>query len=34
MITSLSPLVYVRRNPGKTLPIAFVIILAVSLNRR
>lgn len=31
MITSLSPLVYVRRNPGKTLPIAFVIVLAVTL---
>ena len=31
MTPSLSPLLYVRRNPGKTLPIAFVIVLAVSL---
>jgi len=31
MASSLSPLLYVRRNPGKTLPIAFVIVLAVSL---
>jgi ABC-type lipoprotein release transport system permease subunit len=31
MTSSLSPLLYVRRNPGKTLPIAFVIVLAVSL---
>jgi ABC-type lipoprotein release transport system permease subunit len=31
MTSSLSPLLYIRRNPGKTLPIAFVIVLAVSL---
>ena len=31
MASSLNPLLYVRRNPGKTLPIAFVIVLAVSL---
>jgi ABC-type lipoprotein release transport system permease subunit len=31
MTSSLSPLLYVQRNPGKTLPIAFVIVLAVSL---
>ncbi len=31
MITALNPLLYVRRNLGKTLPIAFVIVLAVSL---
>lgn len=31
MVSSLSPLLYVRRNPGKTAPIAFVIVLAVSL---
>src|SRR5437764_13072911 len=31
MTTSLSPLLYVRRNPGKTLPIAFVIVLSVTL---
>ena len=27
----LSPLLYFRRNPGKTLPMAFVIVLAVAL---
>ncbi|HLJ53502.1 MAG TPA: FtsX-like permease family protein [Chthonomonadaceae bacterium] len=31
MTGSLNPLLYVRRNPGKTLPIAFVIVLAVTL---
>src|SRR5437016_9625358 len=31
MASSLNPLLYVRRNPGKTLPIAFVIVLAVTL---
>jgi ABC-type lipoprotein release transport system permease subunit len=31
MASTLNPLLYVRRNPGKTLPIAFVIVLAVSL---
>lgn len=31
MSKTLNPALYVRRNPGKTLPIAFVIVLAVSL---
>src|SRR5438552_86829 len=31
MRTILSPVVYFRRNPGKTLPMAFVIVLAVVL---
>ena len=31
MTPSLNPFLYVRRNPGKTLPIAFVIVLAVTL---
>lgn len=31
MAPALNPFLYVRRNPGKTLPIAFVIVLAVSL---
>lgn len=31
MLSPLSPFLYVRRNPGKTLPIGFVIVLAVML---
>src|SRR5438270_11796785 len=31
MAPALNPFLYVRRNPGKTLPIAFVIVLAVTL---
>ena len=31
MISSLSPLTYFRRNLGKTLPMAFVIVLSVTL---